>query len=354
MPIRTLRPEHVTQRTMIYVFGYPKEVGGANTELWHVLRLWRKCGLDVSAIPSWEATPEWQQRLDEIGCPTLEVDPTKLSDVPGLAGSTVVSFCNTRFLEHAHDLHEMGCRIVWVNCMNWQFPQERLHLRIHKQTFDRYIFHSEYQRAHIVPQLRAYGYTDAQGVVIRGAFEIEDFPFNPLAHDQGTRFIGGRLSRRGPDKFPEDLWDQYVRVPHPFSVRVMGWHSELEERCGLAPKWAELLPECAESSREFLGSLHALVPGVDCCAENWPRIGLEAMSAGVPIVAEDKGGWREMLGGSGELVDGCHRQAFEVARLAYDEQHRMGVIIEGRKRVEELADPEGIWAAWAQVFKELS
>jgi glycosyltransferase involved in cell wall biosynthesis len=134
----------------------------------------------------------------------------------------------------------------------------------------------------------------------------------------------------------------------------MGWHSELHEQCGLAPKWVELLPECAESARQFLGSLHAMVPGMACCAENWPRVGLEAMAAGVPIVAEAKGGWTEMLNGSGVLVDSVHRQAYEIARLAYNEQHRMGVIIEGRKRVEALADPEGIWAAWKQVFGELS
>jgi hypothetical protein len=338
---------------MIHVFGYPKEVGGANTELWHVLRLWRKCGLDVTAIPSWKATAEWRERLDSIGCPTLEVDPDNLADVPGLAGSIVVSFCNDRFLDRAHTLQAMGCRIVWVNCMNWHFPQEKLHLRNHK-IFDRYIFHCEHQRAHVVPQLRKHGYEDDRGVIIRGAFELDDFPFEPLKHEPGTRFIGGRLSRCGPDKFPRDLWDQYVRVPHPFSVRVMGWREELEEHCGLAPKWVELLPECAESARDFMGTLHALVPGVDCCAENWPRVGLEAMAAGVPIVAEAKGGWLEMLNGSGVLVDSVHRQAYEVARLAYDEQHRMGVIIEGRKRVEELADPEGIWAAWEQVFGELA
>ncbi len=340
---------------MIFVFGYPKEVGGANTELWHVLRLWRKCGLEVTVIPTWKADPDWRTRLDGIGCPTLDVDPDKLADVPGLAGSIVVSFCNTRFLQHADKLQSLDCRTVWVNCMNWHFPQEQLHLRIHKKTFDRYVFHCEHQRAHIVPQLRKYDYTDDQGVIIRGAFELDDFPFEPLKHEQGTRFIAGRLSRCGADKFPADLWDQYVRIPYPTSVRVMGWNSELQQRCGLAPKWVELLPECTESSRAFLGSLHALVPGVDCCTENWPRIGLEALAAGVPIVAEAKGGWCEMIdNGSGVLVDGYYRQAYEVARLAYDEQHRMGVILEGRKRVEELADPEGIWAAWKQTFEELS
>lgn len=337
---------------MIYVFGYPKDVGGANTELWHVLRLWRRLGIDVTAIPSWKATPEWRERLDGIGCPTLEVDPSKLDEVPGLAGSIVVSYCNVRFLDIAHKLQAMGCRVVWVNCMNWQFPQERLHLRNH-DIFDRYIFHGKYQRDQLVPQVRKHGYTETNGAIIRGAFELDDFPFEPRKREAGTRFIIGRLSRAGADKFPTDLWDQYVRIPYPTSVRVMAWREELEERCGLAPEWVKLLPQCAETSREFLGSLDAMVPGVDCCAENWPRVGLEAMAAGVPIVAEAKGGWTEMLNGCGVLVDCVHRQAYEIARLAYDEQHRMGIIIAGRKRVEELADPESIGVAWKTVFKEL-
>ena len=29
--------------------------------------------------------------------------------------------------------------------------------------------------------------------------------------------------------------------------------------------------------------------------ENWPRAGLEAMAAGVPIVAQNDWGWREMI-----------------------------------------------------------
>ncbi len=41
----------------LFVCGYPGDVGGANTELWHTIKLWRRGGLDVTLIPTWKADP---------------------------------------------------------------------------------------------------------------------------------------------------------------------------------------------------------------------------------------------------------------------------------------------------------
>ena len=37
--------------TKVYVLGYPGDVGGANTECWHTIKLWRRFGVDVHLIP---------------------------------------------------------------------------------------------------------------------------------------------------------------------------------------------------------------------------------------------------------------------------------------------------------------
>jgi glycosyltransferase involved in cell wall biosynthesis len=91
--------------------------------------------------------------------------------------------------------------------------------------------------------------------------------------------------------------------------------------------------------------------------ENWPRVGLEAMARGVPVVAENRGGWREMVrhGETGYLCDTDDQFAYYAARLAYDEGHRMEIICQARYRLEhELADPEELWNRWRELFKSLA
>ena len=77
-------------RDRIFVCGYPGDIGGANTELWHTVKLWRRMGCGVTLIPTWKADRRWRAKLDEIGCHTHETTPDDLHNVPGLAGSTVV------------------------------------------------------------------------------------------------------------------------------------------------------------------------------------------------------------------------------------------------------------------------
>ena len=64
-------PNAKADQTPVFVAGYPGDLGGANTECWHTLRLWRRFGLCVRCIPTWQPDHGWQSRLDEIGCPTF-------------------------------------------------------------------------------------------------------------------------------------------------------------------------------------------------------------------------------------------------------------------------------------------
>ena len=278
----------------LFVCGYPSDVGGANTELWHTVKLWRRFGVDVTLIPTWKADPAWRRRLEAIGCRTCESNPDDLQNVRGLAGGVVVSMCNTRFLAAAERFRELGCRIVWLGCMNWLFPEERRHYRQHG-VFDRHVFQSRYQHDQLRPQLAKYGYDDAQGRIIRGAFDVAEFPFRPLAHAPGETFVLGRLSRPAPEKFSPRTWAIYGRAPPPIAARVMGWDAAVQARVGPPPRWAECLPAGAETAQAFLARLHCLVHASGGAVENWPRVGLEAMAAGVPLVVENKGGWAEMI-----------------------------------------------------------
>ncbi len=345
----------VTPPAPVFVCGYPSGIGGANTELWHTVKLWRRFGLPVTLIPTWKADPAWQSRLEEIGCRTLQSNPDDLQNVPGLPGSIVVSMCNTKFLQAAEHFRALGCRIVWVGCMNWLFPAERLHYR-RFGAFDRHVFQSRYQRDQLTPQLRRHGYDDRQGCVIRGAFDCGEFPFRPLEHQQGEILTIGRISRADGDKFSPRTWKIYDRVPHPVRARVMGWGAGVSARLGPTPHWAECLPPGGETPQHFLATLHAMVPVNGRAVENWPRVALEAMAAGVPIVAEDRGGWPEMIrhGRTGFLGTTDDEIAYYTARLAYDEELRMEMTRSARAALEhELAEPETIFAAWRRLFDEM-
>lgn len=341
---------------MIYVAGYPSHIGGASTELWHTLKMWRGGGLDVTLIPTWPKdlpNPDpWRKRIEDLGCKIIVTEPDDLHRIAGLGDSTIVAFCNTRFIKHASKFQGLGTAVIWVNCMNWQFPQERLHYQGFP-LFEHYVFQSNYQRDQIIPQLKKRGFEEHRSSIIRGAFDPGEFPHEPRGHDRGSRFYIGRISRNGIDKFPADLFAQYKQIPYPTSARIMGWSQEVEDKLGTPPVWAECLPQSTEASLEFLRSLHAMVPGLGCCRENWPRVGLEAMAAGVPIVAENAGGWKEMLDGGGITVCSLHRQAYEIARLAWDPQYRMEVICRQFDRLNQTTNPEEIFRRWETVFKSL-
>jgi hypothetical protein len=339
----------------VFVIGLPGDVGGANTECWHTVRLWRQFGLGVSVIPTWETNEKWSARLEAAGCRVVPTSPHRLPAVPGVAGSLVVSFCNSRFLRHADVLRDLGCRIVWVNCMTWLFAEERKHYR-RRGPFDAYVFQSRCQQAELQPQLGRYGVRPEQCHRIRGAFDCNDFPFCPLPHKPHEPLVIGRISRAAPDKFAADTWSVYGRARHPIRARVMGWDRRVEEKLGRPPVWAECLAAGAEPSAQFFRSIHCMVQLNGSAEENWPRSGLEAMAAGVPVVAENRWGWREMIrpGETGFLCNGPGEIAETVDRLAADESLRLAVARRARQvLVNELADPQTIWSGWRRLFEEL-
>lgn len=336
----------------IFVIGYPGDVGGANTECWHTLRLWRRFGLSVRLIPTSDPDQKWRDRLDGIGCSTVLAGMDDLGSVPGLRGGTIVSFCNASFLRHAGRFRDLGCRVIWVNCMTWLFPDERKHYR-DCGPFDRYVFQSRHQQSALLPQLAKYGVRPDQCRLIRGAFAWEEFPFRPLEHAARSPFVVGRISRPAADKYSANTWAIYRRIPHPIRARVMAWDRQVQRKLGQPPPWAECLPAGGETPQEFFSKLHCMVQINGGAEENWPRSGLEAMAGGVAIVAQNQWGWREMIrhGQTGFLADTQDESAYYAARLAYDEQFRMAIIHRARKVLEEdLAAPETLWAGWREAL----
>ena len=341
----------------IFVVGYPGEMGGANTECWHTVKLWRSAGWDVHLLPTWHAAASWLARLDAIGCVTHQTRPDDLERVPGLAGSPVVGFCNAEFLAHAHRFRAMGCPIVWANCMTFLFDHERKAFAEHGPA-NAFVFQSEFQRQQLEPQLAQFGYQPTSGYLIRGAFDVTEWAFNPRQHVKGDVFVVGRVARPDADKWSSNTWRIYERIAYRHrQALVLGVDEKTLAKIGAPPAWASILRPRAIPTQQFFAALHCLLPVNGGARENWPRAGLEAMAAGVPIVAQNEWGWREMVAhGETGFLGSCDEElAHYAATLAYDEELRLRVAHAARERlVNEFANPEVLLSAWAKLFESIT
>jgi len=225
----------------VFVMGYPGELGGACTELWHTIKLWRQFGVEVGLIPTWLSDPKWRAKVEAIGCKTYPVKPTELDSIPGLAGSIVVGFCNSEFLAHAGQLRELGCQLVWVNCMTFLFEQEKRFYTQHG-LFDAFVFQSEFQRRELEPLLAPFGYSPDAGHLIRGAFDLTEFQFAPRPHNRGEVFVVGRMARPDTDKWSSNTWPIYSAIQYANKRALMlGMDDRTHEKLGASPVFADCL-----------------------------------------------------------------------------------------------------------------
>ena len=339
--------------------GFPGPCGGANTECWHTARLLRENGVDLTFLPTKGAPLEMRPKLEGIGCKVIEQDMELIDKVPGLKGSVVISMCNSNFSRNANKFRRIGCKIIWVNCMTFLFQEEVSHYAMFGKCYEKYVFQSNWQKKQIEPQLKRFHYKPEQGHLIRGAFCVDEFEFNPKPHKPRETFYVGRLSRAAEDKYSSNLWPIIEAIQHPKAARVMAWNDSVEQKCGKPPSWAQVLGSCEETVQQFLDSLHCMLCVNGGAGENWPRIGLEAMACGVPIVAQGQWGWREMIkhGENGllaQLKNEFDELAYFCAELAYNEDRRQELIHSAYEWVKDTCDPSKIWPEWEHMIKELS
>ncbi len=344
----------------IFVIGSPGGIGGAGVETWHTIRLWRQHGVEVAVVPTWEPRPGWTERLAAHDIPTVLCPSKRLWDLPDIDGSILVGFSNQQFLRAALECRQkIPAKLVWLRCQEISHEYEEQQAKKHGP-FDAYACQSLLVYHAVRQDLRDWGLPPDNCHLIPGAFHVEDFAADPLPHDNGEPFVVGRLSRDHPNKYTRDCWVIFERIKKEVTncdirVRVMGWRRTARPITGQPPEWIEVMPPQSESVPEFLGSLHALVQFGDVL-ENWPQVGLEAMAAGVPIITQNRGGWQEMIrhGTTGYLCDNSNAAVIYASEFARDESRRLAMAEAARQRVEELADPEVIWAAWEKLFGSLT
>ena len=338
----------------LFIIGYPGDRRGQHRTVAH--------GQAVAAVRAGRhpgAHLAGRRRLagpaGAVGCRTVLCRPDELPRVPGLAGSVVVSMCNTKFLAVADRFGPLGCRTVWVGCMNWLFPQERLHYR-RCGPFDRHVFQSRYQRDQLVPQLRRYGYQDHQGRIIRGAMDAEEFRL-PAAAARGGRGAGRRPHQPGRARQVlaqpvADVRADPASDPGPGA----GLEDAVEARTGPPPPGPSALPPGRCRPRPFLKRC-------TCWSSPTPRRWRTgrgwAWRPWPPACpgGRGQGGWQEMLrhGQTGYLCRTDDEMAYYAARLAYDEAPPAAAGPPARREAltAELADPHVLWPQWQELFESL-
>jgi glycosyltransferase involved in cell wall biosynthesis len=346
----------------IFLAGPPLTCGGGNVEAGDSALLWRGAGLDVTClyferckcgkkVHMPEGSNPWVDRLARAGIDFEAAPSGQLHDVEGLPGSIVVGFCHSHLLHNWPELKSIGCRMIWSPCMCFRMLDENEALKDMPPTAVH--FQSRYQMWQSVKDYEGWGCEEFAH--IPGAFS--QFRYNPRPHKPGEPFVIGRLARPDRMKWNPHLWDILKAVrASGVDVRALcqGWSEELDFHCGEPPGWATCLPQDELSSEEFLGRCHAMIAPNWGVNENWPRIGLEAMSAGVPLVVDSRGGWIEMLGdGYDSLCEKLGDYVPALVDLAQDEERRMDAIRYGRARVERITDPEPIAEKWLELFSKL-
>jgi hypothetical protein len=143
-------------------------------------------------------------------------------EVPGLAGKTILAFCNSGFLAKIKDYKELGCKLVWSGCMTYIDRSETSQYEDGAPTMDRWVVNSEYQQMRVTPGLLKFGYKKHQIVRIPTPLFLDDMPFSPRPHEPETPFVIGRLSRASTDKFSSNTWKIYESIPYLIEARILG------------------------------------------------------------------------------------------------------------------------------------
>lgn len=349
----------------IVLYGCPRPVGGACVESGDTALLLRQHGIDVDVLPAGRNGEQpdnpWLPRLRQAGCKLRPgIAPELLPKQDWLRGQIVVDFACEPAVRNWPTLEAMGCKLIHVGC-HTAFLQHELDIfTSHPPTA--VVFQSEFQRQRLWRHYEMMGVQAHRHFLIHGALDLPSYPFKPVPHKPGEPFIFGRLARPVAPKWPRSLWTilEKVRRETPAVMQAMGWLPALEKLTGQPGPGAIVYPPNHLPVQQFLGNLHALVclggEGEMECAENWPRVTLEAMACGVPVVAEAMYGFLEQIshGATGLLCDTREDFVKATLQLARDEPLRQKIITNGRANVERLADPQALSRQWKKLFAALN
>jgi hypothetical protein len=173
-------------------------------------------------------------------------------------------------------------------------------------------------------------------------------------HDREDPFWIGRLARNDPDKWSSNHWAVCGKVPHPHRRAIVMGHNEIiRDKIGPTPPWAEALPLNCIDAVQFYRRTHVILGLNGGAMENWPRIGLEAITEGVAVVAQRQWGWIEQLESldlGHWLTDSDEEMAYRLAEMAWNDAWRVERIQAAREKLARMVAPDALLPAWRDLF----
>jgi hypothetical protein len=332
----------------VWVAGFPSTYGGADTELDHLVDLFRLFDVDVNLVPLFGVGDMMRRSVLERGCRIHEYHPGIFAD------RVVLSFCNGEFLQRLPDIVAAGRprRVIWFNCMTWTFDAE---LQAHEKGWiDLFGFESRYQEECLGPLLadiapyRTFDYRPYFNTA-RIAWSHRDFA--------GTYRVG-RISRDDPAKYATDTWSIFDRVLVPAGLRkkvfILGHGQHAAAKIGPPPKgldWLTWTPD-AIGSTEFYRTIDTLMHKTGGSRESYGRVVVEAYAHGVVPIVEDAFAFPDLVvhGETGYRAQSSDEMSHYAGLLAFDEKRHEEMARAGREWLERLSDPEKCFRPWCDLL----
>lgn len=265
----------------LYIFGWPSNLGGADTKLTHLLDLLYDV-YNITLIPNFKEQLQQKEWLTFLN--KYKINYCLIDDLPNKLEGIALSLCNDAFFKNK--IHKTallkGLKIVWSSEMMWMHHGEKEAIDL--KEIDKLLYVSSIQKS----KLNYESFTDIPTSITGNYINPKFFPFKKRENEI---FTIGRLSRPDPDKYSENFPQFYEYVSSDITnvkFRIMAWSEALKQKY----KWHvfnnnwELLNPNQESQINFLNSLDVfLYPLGHKFIESWGRSTVEAMLTGaIPIV----------------------------------------------------------------------
>lgn len=337
----------------LWIAGFPSLLGGADTELLHLIDLWRMYNIEVNLVPMFGCDKEIRQYIVDLGCKVHEYN----SDI--FKNKIVACWCNGQFLKHLPEIIEKGrpSQILFANCMCWLFDAEK---KAHEQGWiDKFIFVSEYQEKILFPQLEKINKTNKLNNYFP-YFNIKN-PMQKLKFKYKKSkdyFCMGRISRDDPAKFSSDTWNIFHKVcsPIPTKTFMLGISEKVIKKIGEPPKgldWMYWSPN-AIPVHEFYDKIHVMLHKTGGSQESFGRIVLEAYCSGVVPIVEDSYAMPQLVvdGETGFRCKTSDEFSYRCSQLAFDESLRKKMAHAGFDfLINELSNKEKCIEPWINILQ---
>lgn len=341
----------------LFIYGHPGLYGGASSELYHQMHIWDKLGLELHIIPSminYENEPLYQKMLS-LG--VIYHDTNDFSAIK--ENDAIINFCSREFLERLPEINKHTSKTIFVNCMTWIFRKGAVDYEKNEEWnhIEGNIAFSLYQRPQILENHKDFLVSKgskAQFLNFKPYYKPAE---PPIFEREFAEFRLGRISRQDADKFTKNLWHiwEYIVSPKMKKGYVLGWDERSQRKCGQPLPWVNTYQDQKQLPvNEFWKEINLIVQPTET-NENWPRIGFEAMYAGVPLIVDDRAGWQYMIDHSktGFLCKDEREFIYWGSRMAFEKSFREDVAMAAYEKALTLSSEKESGESWMEVLNQV-